>query len=88
MLQRHGPELNSPNKFYFKPPETNFVEISFGGEPSGRTDGRTNRQTRRPPDDVLILHKKAQEIHTIFWLENLQGRDHLEDLGVDGKIIL
>jgi hypothetical protein len=22
------------------------------------------------------------------WLENLEGRDHLEDLGVDGKIIL
>jgi hypothetical protein len=28
------------------------------------------------------------EMHTIFWLENLTGRDHLEDLGVDGKIIL
>jgi hypothetical protein len=27
-------------------------------------------------------------MHTIFWLENLKGRDHLEDLGVDGKIIL
>jgi len=25
---------------------------------------------------------------TLFWLENLKGRDHLEDLGVDGKIIL
>jgi hypothetical protein len=23
-----------------------------------------------------------------FWLENLYGRDHLEELGVDGKIIL
>jgi hypothetical protein len=27
------------------------------------------------------------EIHTIFWLENLKGRDHLEDLGMDGKVI-
>jgi hypothetical protein len=26
-------------------------------------------------------------MHTIFWLENLKGRDHLEDLGVDGRII-
>jgi len=24
-------------------------------------------------------------MHTIFWLENLKGRDHLEDLGVDGR---
>jgi hypothetical protein len=25
-------------------------------------------------------------MHTIFCFENLKGRDHLEDLGVDGKI--
>jgi hypothetical protein len=25
-------------------------------------------------------------MHTIFWLENLKGRDHSEDLGVDGKV--
>jgi hypothetical protein len=27
-------------------------------------------------------------MHTIFWLEDLKGRDHSEDLGVDGMIIL
>jgi len=27
-------------------------------------------------------------MHAIFWLENLKGRDHSEDRGVDGKIIL
>jgi hypothetical protein len=27
-------------------------------------------------------------MHTIFWLENVRRRDHLEDLGVDGRIIL
>jgi hypothetical protein len=27
-------------------------------------------------------------VHTIFWLENLKGRDHSEDIGVDGRIIL
>jgi hypothetical protein len=26
--------------------------------------------------------------NTIFCLENLKGRDHSEDLGVDGKVIL
>jgi hypothetical protein len=25
---------------------------------------------------------------TVFWLGNLKGRDHAEDLGVDGKIVL
>jgi hypothetical protein len=26
-------------------------------------------------------------MHTIFWTENLIGKDHLEDLGVDVKVI-
>jgi len=27
-------------------------------------------------------------MHKMFWFENLNGRDHVEDLGVDGSIIL
>jgi hypothetical protein len=27
-------------------------------------------------------------MHIIFWIENLSGRGNLEDLGVDGMIIL
>jgi len=27
-------------------------------------------------------------MHTKFWSENLMARDHLEDVGEDGKIIL
>jgi hypothetical protein len=30
----------------------------------------------------------ACSMHTKFWLENLKERYHLEDLGVDGNIIL
>jgi len=26
--------------------------------------------------------------HTVFWMEDLKGRDHSEDIGLDGKIIL
>jgi hypothetical protein len=27
-------------------------------------------------------------MHTFFWFENLERRDYLEDLGVDGKMML
>jgi len=27
-------------------------------------------------------------MHTIFWLTSLMGRDHSEDIDVDGKVIL
>jgi hypothetical protein len=27
------------------------------------------------------------EMRTVFWSENLKGRDHFEDLGIDGKIL-
>jgi hypothetical protein len=27
-------------------------------------------------------------VYTIFWSEILKGRDHSEDLGVDGRILL
>jgi hypothetical protein len=27
-------------------------------------------------------------MRTKFWSENLKGREHLEELGVDGRIIL
>jgi hypothetical protein len=36
----------------------------------------------------MLLAWERREMHTVFWLENLRETDHLEDLGVDGNIIL
>jgi hypothetical protein len=30
---------------------------------------------------------KKREMRTIFRFENLKGRDHLQDKGIDGKIV-
>jgi hypothetical protein len=35
-----------------------------------------------------VARREKLEIRTQFWSENLKGRDHLEDVGVDGRIIL
>jgi len=29
-----------------------------------------------------------EEAHTAFWRGNVKGKDHLEDMGVDGRITL
>jgi hypothetical protein len=31
---------------------------------------------------------EMRSVIQFFWLENLKGRDHLEDLSIDGRIIL
>jgi hypothetical protein len=35
-----------------------------------------------------MAHVGEVKMHTKFRSENLQGRDHLEDLSVDGRLIL
>jgi hypothetical protein len=37
--------------------------------------------------NAVVLKQKA-EVHTGFWWGNLKERDHLENLGVDGRAIL
>jgi hypothetical protein len=40
----------------------------------------------------MLLHANAHrdewQKHEEFWLENVKGKDYLEDLGADGGIIL
>jgi len=37
---------------------------------------------------VLKLRWERRDMHTRFWCEDPKERDHLEDLGIDGRIIL
>jgi hypothetical protein len=38
--------------------------------------------------EACSTNKIDEKVHTEFWLENLMGRNHTEDLGEDGEIIL
>jgi hypothetical protein len=35
-----------------------------------------------------IAYVGERKIHTVFWLECLKGREHLEDLDIDERITL
>jgi hypothetical protein len=35
-----------------------------------------------------IMHMVEVSMHTKFWLETVKRRDHFEDLGIGGRIIL
>ena len=37
---------------------------------------------------VHVACMGRDELYTVFWWENLSERYHLEDLGVDGMIVL
>jgi len=48
--------------------------------------GSTNRGGKGVQDVWRVSSRR--EIHTMYWWRNLRCRDHLEDVGIDGKIIL
>jgi hypothetical protein len=35
-----------------------------------------------------VARMGKMKMHTVFWSENLKGRDHSEDLGVDERLII
>jgi len=45
-------------------------------------------KSRRMRTGHVACMEEMINIYITFWLENLKGRDHLEDLGVDGNVIL
>jgi hypothetical protein len=34
----------------------------------------------------LVARMRGREMHTVFWYRKLNEIDHLEDLGVDGRL--
>jgi len=65
--------------FKYSPQHTALNTLNFCPALKIRDAPRT---TAQKPASYEILHRN------IFWLENLKRRDHPEDIGVDGKIIL
>jgi hypothetical protein len=55
----------------------------MGSPAAWRLGVRPTIPHNKEPSYYEMLHRK----HT-FWLENLKGRDHSENLDVDGRIIL
>jgi hypothetical protein len=45
-------------------------------------------KTRRMRLAGHVARTETGEVHEVFWWGDLRERDHLEDLGVDGRIIL
>jgi hypothetical protein len=37
---------------------------------------------------VHVARMRKGEVHIGFWWGNLRERDHLKDLGIDGRVIL
>jgi hypothetical protein len=45
--------------------------------------------TVKIPACYRMLHRASDfEMHRKFWLQNLAGRDHLQDTGMSGRVIL
>jgi hypothetical protein len=47
-----------------------------------------SHRSRRMRWEGHVARRERCEMHTIFWWVNLKGRYYLEDLGIDGNIIL
>ena len=45
-------------------------------------------QTKEVKTGRIIFTCLVDEKYTEFWMENLDERDHMEDIGLDGKVIL
>jgi hypothetical protein len=70
----HGAQLKAKGQFYL------YLYISPNIVPV--------INSRRMRWRVMWQEWERYEIHAIFWLENLNGRGHLENIGVNVKIIL
>ena len=67
---------------------TSFRSVAEADEPWFLPDPFVRHRRRRMRWAGLVARVGRTEILRGFWLRNMSKRDHLEDLGLDGRIVL
>ena len=83
---------SSKQFLFFRFPQRNTILISPFPHFASLQRILYNKHTQFSPGSLyfsILWHIcRSRKVRTGFWRGNLRGRDHLEELGIDGRIVL